>query len=78
MAVIPTLEEGDAKRPNRERKDSVGKRTSLINRMKASFVHFRIRGFNPKLRSVAARLDTARTPGGLPSRLILWQDSSRR
>src|SRR5881628_351321 len=35
MAKIPTPEEEDAKRPNRERENLVGERTRLINRMKA-------------------------------------------
>jgi transposase len=38
MAAIPTLEEEDAKRPTREREQLVGKRTGIINRMKAAFV----------------------------------------
>src|SRR5271157_5997101 len=35
MAAIPTLEEEDAKRPTREREQLVGKRTGIVNRMKA-------------------------------------------
>src|SRR5215510_10305077 len=38
MAAIPTLEEEDAKRPHREREQLVGKRTAIINRLKATFV----------------------------------------
>src|SRR5215475_13197997 len=50
MAAIPTLEEEDAKRPHREREQLVGKRTAIINRLKATFVRLGIRGFNPKRR----------------------------
>ena len=66
MAAIPTLEEEDAKRPNREHEHLVGRRTSVINRMKAAFVRLGIRGFNPKLRKALERLETLRTPEGCP------------
>src|SRR3954453_10575984 len=36
MAAIPTLEEEDARRPNREREALVRERTRLVNRMKAA------------------------------------------
>ena len=35
MSAIPTLEEEDAKRPNREHENLVGQRTRIVNRMKA-------------------------------------------
>ena len=66
MAAIPTLEEEDAKRPNREHEHLVGTRTSIINRMKAALVRLGIRGFNPKLRKAPERLETLRTPEGCP------------
>jgi transposase len=66
MAAIPTLEEEDAKRPHREREQLVGKRTAIINRMKAAFVRLGIRGFNPKLRKAPQQLETLRTPEGRP------------
>jgi transposase len=66
MAAIPTLEEEDAKRPTREREQLVGKRTGIINRMKAAFVRLGIRGFNPKLRNAPERLAVLRTPEGSP------------
>ena len=66
MAAIPTLEEEDAKRPTREREQLVGKRTGIINRMKAAFVRLGIRGFNPKLRNAPERLAALRTPEGSP------------
>ena len=66
MAAIPTVEEEDAKRPHREREQLVGKRTAIINRMKAAFVRLGIRGFNPKLRRAPQQLATLRTPEGRP------------
>ena len=60
MAAIPTLEEEDAKRPNREREQLVGKRTGVVNRMKAALVRLGIRGFNPKLRKAPQQLATLR------------------
>jgi transposase len=44
MAAIPTLEEEDAKRPNREREQLVDKCTGIVNRMKAVLVRLGIRG----------------------------------
>jgi len=66
LAAIPTLEEEDTKRPHREREQLVGKRTAIINRMKAAFVRLGIRGFNPKLRKAPQQLATLRTPEGGP------------
>ena len=66
MTAIPTLEEEDAKRPTREREQLVGKRTGIINRMKAALVRLGIRGFNPKLRKAPERLAALRTPEGSP------------
>src|SRR5690242_21846318 len=37
MAAVPTLEQEDAKRPNREREGLVGERTRIVNRMKVVF-----------------------------------------
>src|SRR5215213_408253 len=66
MAAIPTLEEEDARRPNRERESLVGERTRVVNRMKATLARLGIRGFKPTLRDAAERLDTLRTPEGAP------------
>lgn len=66
MAAIPTLEEEDAKRPTREREQLIGKRTGIVNRMKAALVRLGIRGFNPKLRKAPEQLMTLRTPEGCP------------
>jgi transposase len=66
MAAVPTVEEEDAKRPNRERESLVGERTRIVNRLKSCFVRFGIRGFNPKLRKAPERLAALRTPEGTP------------
>jgi transposase len=66
MTAIPTLEEEDAKRPTGEREQLVGKRTGIVNRMKAALVRLGIRGFNPKLRKAPERLAALRTPEGSP------------
>ena len=66
MAAIPTFEEEDSKRPNRERETLVGGRTRIINRMKGAFARLGIRGFNPKLRKAPERLTALRTPEGRP------------
>src|SRR6202035_2404022 len=64
MVEIPTTKDEDAKRPNRERDNLIGERSRIINRMKAALVRLGIRGFNPKLKRAAARLDGLRTPEG--------------
>ena len=66
MAAVPTLEEEDAQRPNRERECLVGERTRIVNRIKAGLVRLGIRGFKPTLRNAAERLETLRTPEGAP------------
>jgi transposase len=66
MVAIPSLEEEDAKRPSRERKNLVGERTRIINSMKSALSRLGIRGFNPKLRTASQRLDAVRTPEGMP------------
>ena len=66
MAAIPTLDEEDAKRPNRERQSLTGERTRIINRIKGSMTRLGIRGFKPTLRKAAERLEGLRTPNGEP------------
>src|SRR5213594_3131881 len=43
MAKIPTPEEEDAKRPNRERENLVGERTRIVNRMKSTLARLGLR-----------------------------------
>ena len=64
MAAVPTLEEEDARRPNREREALVGERTRVVNRIKGTLARLGIRGFKPTLRRAAERLETLRTPEG--------------
>ena len=66
MAAIPTLEEEDAKRPNREREGLVGERTRIVNRMKSTLARLGIRGFKPTLRRAPERLAGLLTAEGTP------------
>jgi transposase len=66
MAAIPTIEEEDAKRPNREREKLVGDRTRIVNRMKATLARLGIRGFNPTLRKAEQKLAALCTAEGAP------------
>ena len=66
MVAIPSIKDEDAKRPNRERESLVGEQNRIINRMKAALVRLGIRGFNPKLKKAAGRLDGLHTPEGEP------------
>jgi transposase len=66
MAAIPTLEEEDAKRPNRERENLVGERTRIVNRMKGCLARLGIRNFKTTLRQAPERLAALRTPDGAP------------
>src|SRR5215210_961182 len=81
MAAVPTLEQEDAKRPNREREVLVGERTRIVNRMKGTLARLGIRAFNPTLRRAPERLETLRTPEGatLPpnTRAELQRDMAR-
>src|SRR6201981_2167663 len=45
MVAIPTIEEEDARRPNRERQNLVTEQTRIVNQMKAIFARFGIRTF---------------------------------
>src|SRR3954447_23575837 len=81
MAAVPTLEEEDARRPNRERESLVGERTRVVNRMKATLARLGIRGFKPTVRGASERLEALRTPEGaaLPpnTRAELRRDMAR-
>ena len=66
VVAIPTTKDEDAKRPNRERQSLVGEQTRIVNRMKAALIRLGIRGFNPKLKKAAGRLEDLRTPEGEP------------
>jgi transposase len=66
MAAIPTIEQEDAKRPNREREKLVGERTRTVNRIKATLARLGIRTFKPTLRKAEDRLAGLRTREGAP------------
>src|SRR5664280_3754347 len=66
MAIVPTVAEEDAKRPHRERDSLVHERTSTVNRMKSILIQFGVRNFKPVLRKASEKLDTVRTPEGVP------------
>jgi len=66
MVAIPTIKDEDAKRPNREHENLVGEQSRIVNRMKAALIRLGIRGFNPKLKKAAGRLEDLRTPEGEP------------
>src|SRR5436853_2199169 len=66
MVAVPTIEDEDAKRPNRERENLVGEQNRIVNRMKATLSRLGIRGFNPKLKKATDRPQGLRTPEGEP------------
>jgi transposase len=82
MVAIPTIKDEDGKRPNRERENLVGEQSRIINRIKAALIRLGIRGFNPKLKKAAERLEGLRTPEGepIPPNTLseLYRDMDRR
>jgi len=64
MAAIPTIEEEDAKRPNREHEKLVGDRTRIVNRMKSTLARLGIRWFKPTLRKAEEKLGELHTAEG--------------
>jgi transposase len=77
MVVVPTLAEEDAKRPSRQLEKLTGECTRIVNRLKAALARLGIRGFNPKLRKAAARLEALRTPEGEPIPQNLREEMQR-
>src|SRR5207237_9468724 len=70
MVAIPTMEEEDARRPNRERESLVNERSRIVNRMKSALARLGIRGFKPHLRKAPERLAGLRTAEGLPANIM--------
>jgi transposase len=66
MVAIPTVEEEDARRPNRERGNLVTEQTRIVNQIKAILARFGVRTFRPTLRKAAEKLDGLRTAEGTP------------
>jgi len=66
MAIVPTVAEEDGRCPHRERETLIKQRTSTANRMKSVLIQFGVRHFNPSLRKAPKKLDSVRTPEGIP------------
>jgi transposase len=66
MVAIPTEEEEDARRPNRERGNLITEQTRIINQIKAILTRFGIRNFRPTLRKAEQQLEGLRTAEGAP------------
>jgi transposase len=66
MAAIPTIEQEDAKRANRERGRLVAEQTRILNQIKAILIRFGMRSFRPKLRRAEEQLKELRTAEGIP------------
>jgi transposase len=66
MVGIPTIEEEDARRPNRERQNLVTEQTRIVNQLKAALVRFGIRSFRPTVRKAEEKLKNLRTGEGSP------------
>jgi transposase len=66
MVAIPTIEEEDAKRPNRERGRLVTEQTRIINQIKAILTRFGIRSFRPGLCKAEEQLGDLCTAEGTP------------
>ena len=66
MVAIPTVEEEDARRPNRERGNLVTEHTRIVNQIKAILTRFGIRTFRPTLRKAEEKLEGLRTAEGAP------------
>jgi transposase len=65
MVAIPTVEEEDARRPNRERGNLVTEQTRIVNQIKAILTRFGIRTFRPTLRKAEEHLEGLRTAEGI-------------
>jgi transposase len=66
MVPIPTLEEEDARRPNRERQKLVTDQTRIVNQIKAILCRFGIRAFPATLRNAEKRLDDLQPAERMP------------
>jgi transposase len=66
MVAIPTVEEEDARRPNRERQNLVCEQTRIVNPIKAIFASLGIRSSRPTLRKAEEKLKGLLTAEGTP------------
>ena len=62
MAAVPTIEEEDARCPNRERESFVGERSRIMNRMRSCLARLGIRNFRSTLRKAPERPAALQTP----------------
>jgi transposase len=65
MVAIPTVDEEDARRPNRERGNLVTEQTRLLNQVKAILARFGIRSFKPSLCKAEDKLQALHTAEGM-------------
>ena len=72
MAAVPTLEEEDARRPNREREGLVGERTRIVNRVKAGLVRLGIRGLSRRCGARPSAWRRCARPRGRRFRRTPW------
>jgi len=75
MVAVPSIEEEDAKRPNRERENLVGERTRIINRMKSALARLGIRGFKPSFERRRNASTPCQRQRVCRSQSILWTSS---
>jgi transposase len=66
MVAIPTVEEEDARRPNRKRQNLVCEQTRIVNPIKAIFARLGIRSFRATLRKAEETLKGLLTAEGTP------------
>lgn len=66
MVAIPSEEEEDARRPNRERGNLVTEQTRIVNQIKAILTRFGIRTFRPTLRKSEEQFEGLRTAERAP------------
>ena len=66
MAIVPTMEQEDAKRPHREREALIHEQTRVVNRIKSALIQFGVRNFKHGLRKASEKLGAVRTPEGKP------------
>jgi transposase len=64
MVAIPSLEQEDLRRPNRERAELVMERTRLINRIRALLALHGLSEVNPNTPATRRKLDQLRTAEG--------------
>ena len=72
MAAIPTLEDEDRKRPNREHQKLSGEKTRIISRVKGTLVRMGIRNFKGTCVTPQPVSNRCARPRASPSRRTQW------